>query len=466
MPQATFEDVEKQRERIRNVEGIDEDTREAMLEASKVMGRYRSKWGYDRHESILKRLIMLAWGGEKYDDPPDACLADALEDKDATGEIVEWIHDHYENEETNRDMRGTLRTFGKVLTNDDPTDKEAAPPPSIDWVPATLPSNYDPVPNPASMITWTEAREQAEHPATNARDAAAVALAWDAGPRSGELEDLTIGDISDHDLGKLVHVDGKTGMRDVTITNAVPYVRKWLNEHPGTDASGHPEDSDYPLWSKLDEPEEISYRMYRDMFKNAARRVGLDKPNDPTNYRKSSASALASKGVSQAHLEKRYGWKRGSDAAARYIRVFGEDADRELAKARGMDVEFNEPEPDGPTDCKRCGVLIDREAVKCDNCGFIQDRKLAVESTTVEGTNMERMVRGAVRETIAEMWGIDPADSNASSDAGLAALAVQASSDDLADPDARADLLAEVGITEDELEDVEVPTTQPADEAG
>lgn len=403
MPNATTADVEKQRERIREADQITEETREALLDASKVMGRHKSTWGHNRHESVLKRLIMMAWGGTKYD-PPEPSLVDALEDKEATGEIVEWIHARYENEETNRDMRGALRALGKVLTNEDPSHKDATPPPSIDWVPATLPSNYDPVPNPANMITWPETREMCEHPETPARDAALLAVAWDAGPRSGELEELTVGDVSDHDLGKIIRVDGKTGQRDVTITNAVPYVRQWLNNHPA------PEDPGAPLWSKLKRPEGISYRMYRKIFIKAAERVGLEKPNDPTNFRKSSASALASKGVSQAHLEKRYGWKRGSDAASRYIRVFGEDADRELAQARGMDVEFEEPDPEGPTDCKRCGVLIDHDADKCDNCGFIQDRELAQETVPTSGPDLGSMIREAVKEEVGEILGTAKAD--------------------------------------------------------
>ena len=48
----------------------------------------------------------------------NASLTAALEDKEAAGEIVDWIHDKYSNEETNRDMRNALRVFGKVLTND------------------------------------------------------------------------------------------------------------------------------------------------------------------------------------------------------------------------------------------------------------------------------------------------------------------------------------------------------------
>lgn len=407
-------DIEGLRDRIENPDEEKEgivaenytDDRENLLEASKIMRRHRTGkrgWSDTRHHSVLQRLIMLSWGGTKYDSEEmhDSSLTAALEDKEAAGEIVDWIHDRYTNEETNRDMRNALRVFGKVLTNDDPTDKDATPPASIDWVPATTSETYDPAPNPANMISWDEVKSMCNHSQTNSRDAALIALAWDAGLRSGELQELTVGDVNDHDLGRSIRVtDGKTGTRDVTVTKAVPYLRQWLNQHPATDENGKPEDPDAPLWSKLKNPDSISYRLFRDAFINAANRAGLQKPNDPTNFRKSSASHLASRNVSQAHLEKRYGWERGSDAAARYIRVFGEDADRELAEARGMDIEFEESEPDGPKSCKRCGVLINSDAEKCDNCGFIQDRELADEALTPNEEDIEGLIQNAVREEI------------------------------------------------------------------
>ncbi|MFB6178756.1 MAG: tyrosine-type recombinase/integrase [Halorientalis sp.] len=413
MATATKSDIEAIRERIRNPdpedEGIDPEDyaedRELLLEVSTVMGRYRTEWGHERHQSVLKRLIILSWGGTDThgyteDEIHDASLSAALEEREAAGEIVEWIHDTYTNEETNRDMRGALRTFGKVLANEDPTDKEASPPPSIDWIPATLPDNYDPVPNPANMIAWEEAKAMCEHPETNARDAALIAVAWDAGPRSGELKDLDVGDVSDHDLGRIIHVDGKQGERDVTITHAVPYLQQWLNQHP----SGDPDD---PLWTKLKDPDSFSESYFLRIFSDAADRVGLDKPYTPTNFRKSSASACASNGMNQATLEKRYGWKRGSDAAARYIRVFGEDADRELAKARNIDIDLEDDGSDGQTECERCGELVSTEAAQCWNCDFILDREAAQEEITTDtrNTDVETIVEEAVQDTVSEMMG-------------------------------------------------------------
>jgi hypothetical protein len=148
--------------------------------------------------------------------------------------------------------------------------------------------------------------------------------------------------------------------------------------------------------------------------------------------------------MNQATLEKRYGWKRGSDAASRYIRVFGEDADRELAEARGVDVQFEEPESDGPKNCKRCGVLIDKEADKCDNCGFIQQRELAQERVTSGETNIRSMVREAVREEMTDFF--DDTHDNATG-----AAIESTNPDEIAGLQGTRDLTAEGSEARDEL---------------
>jgi hypothetical protein len=244
------------------------------------------------------------------------------------------------------------------------------------------------------MITWDEVVQMCDHPRTNARDAACIAVAWDAGPRSGELQALTVGDVSDHEIGQTIRVDGKTGPRDVTITNAVSYLRQWLNQHPGNG------DRDAPLWSKLRSPEKISYRSFRDMFKNAADRIDLEKPDTPTNFRKSSVSALASEGMNQAHLEERYGWVRGSENANRYVTVFSDASDRALAKARGMEYEPESHGDGGPEPCIRCNSLIDSDVDKCDVCGALQDRVEAEEAMSVDDDSLMGMIRDAVSEEL------------------------------------------------------------------
>lgn len=106
------------------------------------------------------------------------------------------------------------------------------------------------------------------------------------------------------------------------------------------------------------------------ILKRPARRAGIEH-TDITfrRMRKSSASYLASQNVNQAHLEDHHGWKRGSDVAARYITVFGEANDREIARAHGADVHEEEHDPIAPATCHRCQRETPRDEPLCVWCG-------------------------------------------------------------------------------------------------
>ena len=74
--------------------------------------------------------------------------------------------------------------------------------------------------------------------------------------------------------------------------------------------------------------------------------------------------------MNQAHIEDHHGWVRGSDVASRYVSVFGQDADRELAKIHGAEIDEDaEPDPIAPMDCPRCGKETPREKDFCVWCG-------------------------------------------------------------------------------------------------
>lgn len=340
--------IERLQERIEESEAISEDDREILTRFDRQIRLLGSKYSDQRREKLLMRLVKMAEevGG----------LADALEDKLAAEEIVAWIHDTYDNPETNRDYRIVLRMFGEHATEGDEK------PDSISWVPSTYPNTYDPAPNPSDMLRWEEDVLPMIDACHNHRDKALIAIAWDLGPRSGELYDLEIRDIVDHKYGMQVTVQGKQGQRSPILVPAVPYVRKWLDVHPG-------DGRDEPMWTRLNSAEKISRKMLQKALRTAADRAGVDRPVTPTNFRKSSASHLASEGVSQAHLEEHHGWKRGSEIASRYISVFGDAAEREIARVHGVDVEEDETDPVGPLECPRCNRETPRHEQQCVWCG-------------------------------------------------------------------------------------------------
>jgi len=213
------------------------------------------------------------------------------------------------------------------------------------------------------MLEWDDDVLPMIEAARNSRDAALIAVAWDSGARSGELRGLKVGDVADHPQGLQITVDGKTGQRSITLIPSVPYLNRWLGDHPARD------NADAPLWSKLTSAEQPTYQQHRKALREAAERAGISKPVTFTNFRKSSAAYLASRGMNQAHIEDHHGWAHGSDVVARYIRVFAEEADNQLAAVHDREVENEEPDPIAPVECPRCARENPRDEPACVFCG-------------------------------------------------------------------------------------------------
>lgn len=340
--------IEALRERIQKSDEISEKDREVLMAFSDEFYLLKSKYTNDRHEKLLRHCTRMAEnvGG----------LAGALEDRSFTEDLVRWIHRVYDNENTNHDYRTALRVMGRLVT------EEEGIPDSIAWVPSGVSNSYDPVPNPADMLTWEGDVISMIEVCRNACDKALLAVAFDSGARSGELQDLTVGDVNDHQHGLQIMVDGKTGQRSVTLIPSVPYLQRWISDHPAST------DENAPLWSKLDDPDDISYRCFLNIFKRAGRKADIDKLTTPTNFRKSNATYLAEKGMKESYINDRQGRVRGSDAAAHYVARFGGRAEDEYARMQGIEVDQDEPEPIGPVKCPRCGNDTPRHEPACVHC--------------------------------------------------------------------------------------------------
>jgi len=349
MPTPPDEAVDSLRERIEDgVRDVDGDA-DVLLTFSDEMTLRREEYGDHRHLKLLRHATRMA---EHAGD-----LEAALEDEDACKDIVRWIHREYDNEETNRDYRVALRMFAKHATDGDEI------PDSVEWVSTKTSRDYNPSPNPAEMCRWEDDIQPMIDEARNPRDAAAIALQMDAGLRGGELYDLTRGDLTDSEHSIKVWADGKRGEHGVDLIPSIPYVNRWLDEHPSTDP-------DAPLWSKLSAPDHLSYQRFLQMFKEPARRAGVDKPVTPTALRKSNASWLAHRGANEALIEDRQGRVRGSDAVSRYVAAFGEDdAETQYAALNGLDVEQTESaEERAPVTCPRCERETPADKDECMWC--------------------------------------------------------------------------------------------------
>lgn len=384
--------IDSLRDRVEDSDEIGDRDREILLKFSDRLDLLAQQYSDYRHEKLLRHCTIIA------EELEDGTLVDALEDREATERIVGWINRTYENEETNRDYRSALRVFAKRVTEGED------PPESIEWIPTGTSNNYDPTPDPRNMLRWEKDVEPMIDECYNARDAAMIALQFDAGLRGGEFKDLTVDDVQDHKHGLQVTVEGKQGRRTVMLIPAVPYVHRWLDAHPDR------EDPDAPLWSKITKPESISDRMVSKVFDQAAERAGVTKPVTLTNFRKSSAAFLASRNLNQAHIEEHHGWVRGSRVASRYISVFAEESEREIARVHGIDVEDEEPDPTAPLECPRCGRDTPRKEPICVWCGQAMDPQAATELDEAgerESRSLAELPPGKAEEVLEAMQVLD-----------------------------------------------------------
>jgi len=369
-------DVQALHSRIEESEVLTEEEKEALLQFSTELGVHNYSTG--RRVKLLQHCTMIAGESQKYDpnDLPDpsivALLGESEEAKRKAKQYVGWINGNYDSEESKRDFRVALRMFGGHLTKGDPNEQK---PYAVEWISADLPDDYDPKPDRTNMWLWDEHIVPVLDNARYARNKAAVAVAWDSGARSKEFRTLRVGDVSDHKYGLEITVDGRRGQRSIALISSVPYLKRWLESHPRSD------DPDAPLWCDLDDGQDVSYKMKQKMLRTPVERAvengDLKKPSKMgfTRMRKSSASYLARKNVSQKHLENHHGWVENSDEARRYIAVFAEDTDREVAKAHGIDVSEEELEPIGPVDCPRCQRETPRDKLQCMWCGQALSQK-------------------------------------------------------------------------------------------
>ncbi|NHN40500.1 phage integrase family protein [Halorubellus sp. JP-L1] len=368
--------VDTLRRKIREGERDVDDDRDVdvLIEFSDQLHLLRESYGHHRHEKLLRHLTRIA-------EHAPASLADTLEDREAAEEVVRWIHSEYDldaSPETNQDYRVALRVFGRRTTDENGED----PPASIDWVSSTLPNDYDPSPDPQMMLRWEDDVEPMLQHCRNARDKAAIALQFDAGLRGGELKDLTVGDISDTKHGLAVRVDGKTGQRSVDLIPATPHVNRWLSEHPGG--------GDDPIWSKLSNPDALSYNAFLDMFKRPAARAGVEKTVTPTAFRKSNLAWLCRQGMNARHIERRQGRVHGSDAVARYTGIFDDDVGDEYAAMMGLEVAEDETDDEfAPVPCPRCDRETPASESRCMWCGQAIDHDAHAEAAEQDQDMMQ-----------------------------------------------------------------------------
>ncbi|WP_411962820.1 tyrosine-type recombinase/integrase [Haloferax sp. YSMS24] len=349
------DDFEKRRkstsENIQNSEDIDERNKELLREYE----RDRVLDGLSEATLLrnLTRMKIVAEhvGSHSFDEMDKSDLKD----------IVEWVTNKYDSDETVDTYKNVIRSFWKWMG---PNDGET--PESVAWIKLKNSNGSDKLPK--DLLTKDDVEAQAEA-AKNPRDKALIWLLYESGARIGELIDLTVGDIEDRQHGKKVVIEGKTGARRLPLVESVPHLNKWLNAHPNPT-------KDAPLWCKIQQggpDDQLGYRYIRDkILRKTMEEAGIDKPSNPHHYRHSRASYLANH-LKEAQLCAWFGWVQGSDVPARYVHLSGRDIDNAYDEMHGLYVPDEGGEKPQVRECNRCGELNEPGAAYCMRCGFALD---------------------------------------------------------------------------------------------
>lgn len=242
--------------------------------------------------------------------------------------------------------------------------------------------------SPKDMITWQDGLEMITH--TNSIQIKAILMTQlDGGFRPSEFIDLNYGDITKEGKYYVAKVNGKTGKRNVILFKCIPYLEKWLRQHPI-------KKNDSPLWI-IEVPEyshiknttlKYKYPSVVKRIKTLGRKADINKPFDFYNLRHSSAVikkldnipvdiAALNMGHSVKHFTETYGRLSLKDITNRYDKAYG------IAK--------KEDERNNPIECQYCHTSNEPKTEYCSQCGNPLNMNVALKEVRRSKETEERL---------------------------------------------------------------------------
>lgn len=245
---------------------------------------------------------------------------------------------------------------------------------------------------PDDMITWEDGLKLISA-TNNIQLKAVIATQLDGGFRPSEFVDLNYGDVSVKKNFVVVSVNGgKTGARPVILWRSVPYLLRWLQNHPAKRGND-------PLWLReRDSQGKVKRYGYSAMQKriiDLGKKISLKKPLDFYNLRHSACTiskmdnvpeelAAAKFGHSVDYYVNTYGRLSPDDLLTRYSNHYGIEAEAE--------------KPRKNVSCPRCDFVNEPDSKLCEKCGAALNAKAAFELQG-ENNHLQEEV-GALKEQL------------------------------------------------------------------
>lgn len=260
-------------------------------------------------------------------------------------------------------------------------------PPEVSWIRLRR-NDRDSNVTPEALITQGEF-EAIVKVADNLRDRAMLYVLFEGALRPGELLSMSIKSVEFRKEYCLITVNGKTGLKRLPLVASFKPLLEWLRSHPKAS------DPNAPLWCSLAQNrkgERLSYRHFRLIIKRLTSMAGLRKPVWPYIFRHSTLTAMA-KVLTEAKLEMFAGWTHGSRMTRRYVHFSARDLEDAILGLYGLKAREDLKATLKMLACQRCGEANPPGNLRCTKCGFILDKKLALEFEAEEKREIDDLKR-------------------------------------------------------------------------
>ena len=227
--------------------------------------------------------------------------------------------------------------------------------------------------------------------ADSSRDKAMISVHAEAGTRIGELLGMKIKDFTLDKNGGMIKVDGKTGVRPIRIVKSVPYLTRWLNDHPNKD------DHENPLWIYVRNSDSfgkpMNYAGFNAILKKRVRQAGITKRISSHLFRHKEITDLANK-LTESESRMRHGWEKTSLMPSKYTHLNQENLDEKMLEIMG--IKTQKQKDNELRECVYCNIRYPIETRFCDTCS----RPLDVSDAIQMEKEQEERTRALIMETL------------------------------------------------------------------
>lgn len=281
------------------------------------------------------------------------------------------------SEETKKNHSIALKKFYKWLYG---MEEKGQYPECVAWINTTIRKSRTKLPE--DLITEDEI-EQMLQVADNKRDKAFTLLLYETGARIGEILNVKVKHIVFQDNIGFVMLNGKTGMRRVTVIASVPILAQFLDIHPFKERP-----DEYLFMTKFNHMEgkrgyrQLTYAGARKILKTLAEKANIKKRIHPHLFRHSSATRAA-KFLTEAQMKEYYGWTMSSDMPSIYVHMSARDTEDAIKRMNGINIEEKQQVKKTIVACRTCKQKNSPGSKFCNYCGSILSLETAVNINTL-----------------------------------------------------------------------------------